>query len=87
MPWFNYVTLKSEDAAAVAYYLKNVLPAVKNEIPAPSLNEGFEEMVPGAQNQLPAGSAALSPVILVVVGVTVILAVSIAAAVIRRRSA
>jgi hypothetical protein len=37
MPWFNYVTLKSEDAEAVVYYLKNVLPAVKNEIPAPAL--------------------------------------------------
>ena len=88
MPWFNYVTLKSEDAQAVAYYLKNVLPAVKNEIPAPALNEGFEEIVPAEmQTQLPAGNTPLSPAILVVVGVTVILLVSVAAAMVRRRSA
>jgi mono/diheme cytochrome c family protein len=77
MPWFNYVTLKSEDTEADAYYLKNVLPAVKNEIPAPSLNEGFEEIAPLAQNQFPAGNEALSPVILVLVGVAIILFVSI----------
>ena len=86
MPWFNYVTLKSEDAEAVVYYLKNVLPAVKNEIPAPALNEGFEEMAPETQNQLPAGSATLSPVILVVVGVAVILLVSVSIAFARRKS-
>jgi mono/diheme cytochrome c family protein len=87
MPWFNYVTLKSEDAAAVAYYLKNVLPPVKNEIPAPSLNEGFEELAPESQNQLPAGNRALSPVILVVVGVAIILLVSLSVALLRRKSA
>ena len=88
MPWFNYVTLKSEDAEAVAYYLKNVLPAVKNQIPAPALNEGFEEIVTAeTQTQLPASNTPLSPAILVVVGVAVILLVSVAAALIRRRSA
>jgi mono/diheme cytochrome c family protein len=87
MPWFAYSALTAEDADAVAYYLKNVLPAVKNAIPAPSLNEGFEEVVPEAQNQLPAGSEALSPVILVVVGVAIILLVSVVVAVLRRRSA
>jgi mono/diheme cytochrome c family protein len=86
MPWFAYSALTAEDADAVAYYLKNVLPAVKNEIPAPSLNKGFEEMAPNAQNQLPAGNAALSPVILVVVGVTIILLVSVGAAFLRRKS-
>ena len=87
MPWVAYSALTAEDAEAVAYYLKNVLPAVKNEIPAPSLNEGFEEMAPAAQNQLPAGSRALSPVILVVVGVAIILLVSVGVAFLRRRSA
>ena len=79
MPWFNYVTLKAEDAAAIAYYLKNVLPAVKNEIPAASLKEGFEEMVPEAQNQSSAGDLMSSPMILVIVGIGVILAVSLIA--------
>ena len=51
----TYVTLGSEDAEAVAYYLKNVLPAIKNEIPVPALKEGFDEMVPETQNQLPRG--------------------------------
>lgn len=86
MPWFAYSALTAEDADAVAYYLKNVLPAVKNEIPAPALNEGFEEMAPEAQNQLPAGTGALSPVILVVVGIGVILLVSLGVALMRRKS-
>ena len=79
MPWFNYVTLKPEDAEAIAYYLKNVLPAVENEIPAASLNEGFEEIVPGVQNQSTARELMSSPVILVIVGIGVILAVSLIA--------
>ena len=79
MPWFNYVTLKPEDAEAIAYYLKNVLPAVKNEIPAASLNEGFEEIIPAAQNQSGASDLMASPIILVVVGLGVILAVSLIA--------
>ncbi|HEV2666017.1 MAG TPA: hypothetical protein VG324_13950, partial [Blastocatellia bacterium] len=87
MPWFGYSALTAEDADAVAYYLKNVLPAVKNEIPAPSLNPGFEEMVPEGQFQGSTGNAPLSPVILVVVGVAVILLVSIGVALLRRRSA
>ncbi|HET9906480.1 MAG TPA: hypothetical protein VFQ23_07560 [Anaerolineales bacterium] len=79
MPWFNYVALKPEDAQAIAYYLKNVLPAVDNEIPAASLNKGFEEIVPGVQNQSTAGELMSSPVILVIVGIGVILAVSLIA--------
>ena len=79
MPWFNYVNLKPEDASAIAYYLKNVLPAVKNEIPAASLKEGFEETAPEPQNQLTAGDLMTSPIILVVVGIGVILTVSLIA--------
>jgi mono/diheme cytochrome c family protein len=86
MPWFVYSNVTPEDADAVAYYLKNVLPAVKNEIPAPSLNPGFEEFVPAEEFQ-GSQSGPLSPVIIVVVGVAVILLVSIGVAVLRRRSA
>ena len=77
MPWFNYVTLKPEDAEAIAYYLKNVLPAVKNEVPAPSLNAGFEEMAPIEQNQSTAGDLMTSPFLLVIVGFGIILSVSL----------
>lgn len=86
MPWFNYVTLKPEDAQAVAYYLKNVLPAVSNEIPAPSLNEGFEEMAPVDANQSVAASEAMSPLVLVIAAVGVIVLVSLIAYFFRRRS-
>ena len=79
MPWFNYVTLKPEDGEAIAYYLKNVLPAVKNEVPAPSLNEGFQELAPIEQNQSSAGDLMTSPIILVMVGIGIILAVSLIA--------
>jgi hypothetical protein len=87
MPWFNYVTLKAEDAEAVAYYLKNVLPAVNNEIPAASLNEGFEEMAPVEPGQTATVKAAMSPVVLVIAAVGVILLVSLLAYIFRRRSA
>ena len=87
MPWFNYVTLKPEDAEAIAYYLKNVLPAVKNEIPAPALNEGFEEMVPEAQNQSAIADLTTSPMILVIAGLGVIFVVSFIAYYSRRKSA
>jgi mono/diheme cytochrome c family protein len=87
MPWFVYSSLTDEDADAVVYYLKNVLPAVNNQIPAAALNEGFEQIAPEEQNQLPAGNEALSPVILVVVGIGIILLVSLVAFVLRRKSA
>jgi len=86
MPWFVYANLTAEDADAVAYYLKNVLPAINNQIPVSSLNQGFEEMVPEEQNQVPAKSEALSPIILVVVGVGVILLVSLVAFGLKRKS-
>lgn len=86
MPWFAYSALTAEDADAVAYYLKNVLPAVKNEIPAAALNEGFTEMAPVNQNPVSGENRALSPVILVVVGVAIILLVSVVVAFLRRKS-
>ena len=84
MPWFNYVTLKPEDAEAVAYYLKNVLPAVKNEIPAASLNEGFEEIVPPEENLSSTENLMTSPLILVIVSLVIILTVSMIAQYSRR---
>jgi len=87
MPWSGYTSLTSEDADAVVYYLKNVLPAVNNQIPAASLNEGFEQMAPEAQNQVSGGSGAMSPIILVVVAIAIILLVSAVVYFLRRRSA
>jgi mono/diheme cytochrome c family protein len=87
MPWFNYVALKPEDAEAIVYYLKNVLPAVRNEIPVHSLNEGFEEMATEAQNPSPVRNIATSPLILAVVGLAVILVVSFIANYFRNKSA
>jgi len=87
MPWFVYSNLTAEDADAVVYYLKNVLPAVNNEVPVASLNQGFEQMAPADANQAPAKNAAMSPIILVVAGIAVILLVSIALYALRRKSA
>ena len=86
MPWFDYANLTAEDTDAVVYYLKNVLPAVNNQIPVAALNQGFEQMAPEAQDQLPAKSAAMSPLILIVVGVGIILLVSLVIYVLRRKS-
>ncbi len=49
MPWYAYTGIKPEDADAVAYYIKNVLPAVKNEVPAAALNPDFVVMAPAEQ--------------------------------------
>lgn len=89
MPWFAYSAMTPEDADAVVFYLRNVLPAVNNEVPAASLNEGFMVMAPEAQNQLPVGAArgATSPFILAVVGIGVILLVSFIANYFRNKSA
>ena len=88
MPWFAYSTLTAEDADAVVFYLKNVLPAVSNEIPAASLNEGFMVIAPEAQDQPPAEEeAAVSPVMVVLIGVLIILLVSFAAYFFRRQPA
>ena len=88
MPWFVYSSLTAEDADAVVYYLKNVLPAVKNQIPVASLKTGFEQMAPTEEpKQLPAESeASTSPVILVVVGVAIILLVSLIVLILKWKS-
>lgn len=80
MPWYAYTSLTTEDADAVVFYLKNVLPAVKNQIPAASLNEGFTVMAPEAVEQPSAGNETpLSPVMVVVLGVGIILLASLIA--------
>lgn len=48
MPWFAYSGLSNSDADALAYYIKNKLGAVKNEVPTASLNEGFNVLAPTA---------------------------------------
>lgn len=62
MPWYGYSALTNEDADALAYFLKNGLRAVKNEVPAASLNEGFNVLASPAQ------PAATFPMIYVIVG-------------------
>ena len=49
MPWYAYSSLTPEDADAVAYFLKNELAAVNNEVPTASLNPGFTVMAPGTE--------------------------------------
>jgi mono/diheme cytochrome c family protein len=41
MPWIDYKNFTADDMQAVIYYLRNSVPEVENEVPAPSLNEGF----------------------------------------------
>jgi len=87
MPWYAYTTLTAEDADAVVYYLKNGLPAVSNQVPATSVNEGFVVMVPQAANQPSAESGAISPILLVLIAVGIILLISAITYYIRRKSA
>ena len=89
MPWFAYAAMTPEDADAVVFYLKNVLAAVNNEVPAASLNEGFMVMAPEAQVQSSTEEErmALSPIILAVVGIGIILLVSFIANYFRNKSA
>jgi mono/diheme cytochrome c family protein len=45
MPWQAFSALTTDDAEAVIHYLRNNVPAVSNDVPAPALNEGFLEFV------------------------------------------
>ncbi len=87
MPWYSYTALTSEDADAVVYYLKNELPAINNQVPAASLNDGFMVMAPQAADQPSAGTEAISPTMLVMVAVGIILLVSVISYFVRRKSA
>ncbi len=76
MPWPDYTALTEEDMAAVIYYLRNEVPAVEREVPAPELNEGFEryvEVPESAQAAVPAQNMTL--IIVVTVAALVVAAV------------
>lgn len=87
MPWYSYTALTPEDADAVAFYLKNVLPAVNNKIPAASLNPEFNVMAPEVQNQPSVKSEPLSPILILAAGLGVIILVSIVGYFLRKKSA
>jgi mono/diheme cytochrome c family protein len=87
MPWYSYTALTPEDADAVVFYLKHVLPAVDNQIPAASLNPEFNVMASEAQNQLSTGNEPLSPILILAAGLGVILFVSLIGLILRRKSA
>lgn len=82
MPWFAYSALTNEDADAVAYYLKNKLPAVKNEVPAASLNEGFTILAPKPAE---AASGLSTNTIIVIAAIVLIVALLIALVVVKRK--
>ena len=86
MPWFAYSALTVEDAEAVVFYLKNVLPPVRNQVPIASLNEGFTVMAPSDEAQAPAESnTALAPLLIVIVSVVIVLLISFLANYSRRQ--
>lgn len=45
MPWQDYAGLVEQDFNALLTFLRDGLEAVDNEVPAPSLNEGFEQTI------------------------------------------
>jgi len=69
MPWFAYSALSNDDADAVAYYIKNRLSAVKNEVPAASVNEAFNVMSPQAQ------TPSAFPTLYIIVGIVLLVLV------------
>jgi mono/diheme cytochrome c family protein len=73
MPWFAYNAVTNDDADAIAYFLKNKLPAVKNEVPAASLNKDFNVLV--AQPAQPASSFSPVAVIAGAIGLIVLIVV------------
>jgi mono/diheme cytochrome c family protein len=84
LPWYAYQSLSPQDADAVAYYLKHVLPAVYNEVPAASLKPGFSVMTPGA---LAAKNNQGSPLLIwIIIGVLIITLAGLAVYYYRRRT-
>lgn len=84
MPWYVYSSLTQEDADAVVFYLKNVLPAVNNEVPAASLNPDFMVMAPGINPE--DTNPAISPFMWVVVGILIIVLIFVGVFFLRRRT-
>lgn len=85
MPWYAYNALTEADADAIVYYLKNGLPAVKNEVPASALNQAFVVMAPESENPKPANNVFLQPVTLVIVGAGIVLLVTVILMMLRRK--
>ena len=88
MPWFAFSSLTSEDADAIAYYLKNGMQPIVNEVPSASLNPDFVIMAETAEPQAESvqWDFMQQPIALVLAGVLVIVVISIVAALLRRRS-
>jgi hypothetical protein len=86
MPWFAYSALTAEDADAVVYYLKNVLPAVENQIPAAALNPDFIVVAPAEQSQLQTENRAMSPIVLWAAAGGIVLLVTLIGLYARRKS-
>ena len=87
MPWYAYSALSPEDTEAVIYYLKNDLPAVHNEIPAPSLNPEFTVILPQQESNIFEDEMKLtSPLVLVAAGVVVMILVTLVMFLFRRKS-
>ena len=89
MPWFAYANLSAEDADAIAFYLKNGMQPISNQVPAASLNPDF--IVMAEETGAPETSSSASdflqqPIALIVAGILVIVAISVVAALMRRRS-
>lgn len=68
MPWFVYNSLSTEDADAIAAYIKNGLPAVRNQVPAAAIKEGFTVLAPKT-----ADAPAAFPWMYVIVAVLIII--------------
>lgn len=84
MPWYAYSSLTQEDADAVAFYLKNVLPAVNNEVPAASLNPEFMVMAPNLNTD--DSSKAISPIVWAAVGIFIVALTALGALFLRRKT-
>ncbi len=81
MPWQLWTGLTDDDLNAIVYYLRNDVPAVKGQVPAPALNPGFEKFAPA-----PVVDNSASVLRLVIGGVVVLVIVAGAAFIFMRRS-
>lgn len=67
MPWFAYSGLSTEDADALAYYLKNKLGGVRNAVPAAALEKDFNVLASKTE------TASAFPMMYIVGGVVVLI--------------
>jgi mono/diheme cytochrome c family protein len=73
MPWYAYAALTPEDADAIAFYLKNSLTPVRNEIPPAALNPDFVVMAPEALAVEDTENFFTSPFVVIGAGILIIL--------------